>query len=73
MNLKPCMAKNSTSRSTRNKVALCLHQCKKCGLLFEHIGKAAAASCVAEFSWDRKFMVDKCDTCRSFGLYNVFI
>jgi hypothetical protein len=28
----------------------------QCGLLFERIGKVAAA---AELSWERKFMVDK--------------
>ena len=48
-----------------------LHQCKQCGLLFERIGKAAASNLVG-FSWDNKFMVDKCDTCKNFGLYNVF-
>jgi hypothetical protein len=57
------------SKSRRNKVMLYLHQCKQCGLLFERIGKAAAA---AEFSWERKFMVDKCDTCKNFRLYDAF-
>jgi len=26
----------------------------------------------AEFSWERKFMVDKCDTCKNFRLYDAF-
>lgn len=54
------------SKSRRNKVMLYLHQCRQCGLLFEHIGKAAA-----EFSWERKFMVDKCDTCKNFKSYAI--
>jgi hypothetical protein len=56
------------SKSKRNKAMLYLHQCRQCGLLFERIGKAAAA---AEFSWERKFMVDKCDTCRNFRSYAI--
>jgi hypothetical protein len=56
------------SKSRRNKVMLYLHQCRQCGLLFERIGKAAAA----EFSWERKFMVDKCDICKNFRLYDAF-
>jgi hypothetical protein len=55
-----------------NKVISYLHQCKQCGLLFERIGKAAASSSLGEFSWDNKFMVDKCDTCKNFGRYTVF-
>ena len=61
----------NNSRSKRDKVISYLHQCKQCGLLFERIGKAAASN-LGEFSWDRKFMVDKSDTCKNFGLYNVF-
>jgi hypothetical protein len=48
-----------------------LHQCKQCGVLFECIGKAASAA-VGEFSWDKKFMVDKCDTCKSFRFYDIY-
>ena len=70
MNLRLFNPKNSRSRR-RNKIISYLHQCKQCGLLFERIGKAAASN-LGEFSWDKKFMVDKCDTCKNFGLYNVF-
>ena len=70
MNLRLSNPKNS-SRIRRSKVASYLHQCKQCGLLFERIGNAAASSNL-EFSWDNKFMVDKCNMCKSFGLYNVF-
>jgi len=55
------------SKSRRNKFMLYLHQCRQCGLLFERIGKAAAA----EFSWERKFMIDKCDTCKNFRSYAI--
>ena len=71
MNLRLSNPKDS-SRIRRGKdVASYLHQCRQCGLLFERIGKTAASN-VGQFSWDNKFMVDKCDTCKSFGLYNVF-
>ena len=69
MNLRISNSKNS-SKIRRDKVISYLHQCKQCGLLFERIGKAAASS-IVEFSWDNKFMVDKCDTCKNFGLYTV--
>jgi hypothetical protein len=68
MNLRISTIKNNRSR--RNKVMSYLHQCKQCGVLFERIGKAASAA--AEFSWDKKFMVDKCDTCRSFRFYGIY-
>ena len=59
MNLRIHFA--SETRNSRNKVvAPYLHQCKQCGVLFEHSGKAA------EFSWERMFMVDKCDVCKNF-------
>ena len=70
MNLRLSPFKNSRSR--RNKVMSYLHQCKQCGVLFEHIGKAAASATVGEFSWDKKFMVDKCDTCKSFRVYDIY-
>jgi hypothetical protein len=57
-------------RGKRDKVMSYLHQCKQCGLLFERIGKAASS--VGEFSWERKFMVDKCNTCKNFRLYDGF-
>ncbi|MFL6316761.1 MAG: hypothetical protein ACJ73C_08510 [Nitrososphaeraceae archaeon] len=69
MNLRLYYMNNSQSK--RDKVISYLHQCKQCGLLFERIRKGAASN-LGEFSWDRKFMVDKCDTCKNFGLYNVF-
>ncbi|MFL6357871.1 MAG: hypothetical protein ACJ72V_00830 [Nitrososphaeraceae archaeon] len=61
----------NNSQSKRDKVISYLYQCKQCGLLFERIRKGAASN-LGEFSWDGKFMVDKCDTCKNFGLYNVF-
>ena len=70
MNLRLSNGKNS-SKVRRNKTIPYLHQCRQCGLLFEETGKTAASSLV-EFSWDNKFMVDKCDTCKNFGMYNVF-
>jgi hypothetical protein len=48
-----------------------LHQCKQCGLLFERIENATNSE-VGEFSSDRNFMVDKCNTCKNFILCNVF-
>jgi hypothetical protein len=69
MNLRLSPIKNSRSR--RNKVMSYLHQCKQCGVLFECIRKAASAA-VGEFSWDKKFMVDKCDTCKSFRVYDIY-
>jgi hypothetical protein len=56
-------------RGKRDKVMSYLHQCKQCGLLFEGIGKAASS--VGEFSWERKFMVDKCNTCKNFRSYAI--
>ena len=72
MNLRISNRRNN-GKIRRDKVISYLHQCKQCGLLFERIGKAAASPYnLGEFSWDNKFMVDKCDTCKNFGLYNVF-
>ena len=36
-----------------------LHQCRQCGLVFHAKAKPV-------FSWDRTFMIDKCDVCRDF-------
>jgi hypothetical protein len=58
MNLRIHFA--SEKRNSRNKVAQYLHQCKQCGVLFEHIEKAI------EFSWERMFMADKCEVCKNF-------
>jgi len=52
----------SNTRARKNSVASYLHQCRQCGVLFERFGKAAS-----EFSWEKKFMVDKCDACKKFG------
>lgn len=71
MNLRLSNPKNNSIIRRGNKVITYLHQCKQCGLLFERIGKAAASNLVG-FSWDNKFMVDKCDTCKNFGRYTVF-
>jgi len=71
MNLRISKSKESSIIRRRNKVISYLHQCKQCGLLFERIGKAVASN-FGGFSWDNKFMVDKCDTCKNFGLYNGF-
>ena len=70
MNLRLSNSKNSGIK--RDKVISYLHQCKQCGLLFERIGNTTASYNMGEFSWDNKFMVDKCDTCKNFGLYDVF-
>ncbi len=56
----------SRTRGRRNRVERCLHQCKQCGVLFEHVGKAVASA--AGFSWDTKFMVAKCYGCKNFRL-----
>ena len=58
MNLRIHFA--SETRNSRNKVAQSLHQCKQCGVLFEHIRNGT------EFSWERMFMADKCDVCKNF-------
>jgi hypothetical protein len=71
MNVRLSNPGNSSRIRRGNKVISYLHQCKQCGLLFERIGKTAASN-IGGFSWDNKFMVDKCDTCKNFGLYNVF-
>jgi hypothetical protein len=55
------------SRSARNLALTCLHQCKQCGVVFERMRET---SVVSEFSWDRKFMIDKCNTCKNFRLNN---
>ena len=64
MNLRLSNPKDNSRIRKGNKVISYLHQCKQCGLLFERIGKAA--SNFGGFSWDNKFMVDKCDTCKNF-------
>lgn len=61
---------NPVDSRTKNKIMLYLHQCKQCGVLFEHIEKTY--DYLGEFSWNRKFMVDKCDTCKNFRVFNVY-
>jgi hypothetical protein len=53
---------NCNTRARKNGVAPYLHQCRQCGMLFEQSGKAAS-----EFSWEKMFMVDKCNVCKNFG------
>ena len=65
MNLRLSNPKNNSVIRRRNTVISYLHQCKQCGLLFEQIGRTTASN-IGGFSWDNKFMVDKCDTCRNF-------
>lgn len=56
----------SNTRARKNSMASYLHQCRQCGVLFERFGKAAS-----EFSWEKMFMVDKCDVCKNFGSQTV--
>ena len=42
------------------KSLLNLHQCRQCDLIFHARTKPV-------FSWDKKFMIDKCNTCKGFG------
>ena len=51
------------TRARKNNVASYLHQCRQCGVLFEQFGKSAS-----KFSWEKMFMVDKCNVCKNFGL-----
>ena len=51
-----------SSRKTSAAVLARLHQCRQCGIIFERKGKAV-------FSWDRRFMVDRCDICSGFRRY----
>lgn len=69
MNLRLSNPDNSQSR--KGKVITHLHQCKQCGVLFEHIGKASCSE-LGDFSWYSKFMVDKCSVCKNFRMDNVY-
>ncbi len=71
MNVRLSNPKNNSAIRRRNTLISYLHQCRQCGLLFERVGKTAASN-IGQFSWDNKFMIDKCDKCKNFGLYNVF-
>ena len=57
--MKRANPKNKTGASSCAPL-LNLHQCKQCGLVYHTKDEPV-------FSWDRKFMVDKCDACRDFG------
>jgi len=43
-----------------------LHQCKQCGIVYRAITKPV-------FSWDKKFMIDKCKACIEFGYRSLFL
>ena len=51
-------------KPTRN-IGLDLHQCKQCGVVYRAITKPV-------FSWDKKFMIDKCKACIEFGYRSLF-
>jgi hypothetical protein len=51
--------KKRTNASSRSPLLLDLHQCRQCGLVYR-------VKTEPVFSWDRTFMVDKCDVCRDF-------
>jgi hypothetical protein len=59
MNVKVNLRKR-TKQSIHSPLLLDLHQCKQCGVVYHTNVKPV-------FSWDRQFMVDKCDVCRDFG------
>jgi hypothetical protein len=59
MRVKICLKKR-TNPSSHSPLLLDLHQCKQCGVVYHTKVKPV-------FSWDRQFMVDKCDVCRDFG------
>ena len=59
MRIRGCLKKRSEP-SFYSPLLLNLHQCRQCGLVYH-------AKAEPIFSWDRKFMVDKCDICRDFG------
>jgi hypothetical protein len=61
MRVKIC-ARKRTKPSSHSPLLLDLdlHQCKQCGVVYHTKVKPV-------FSWDRQFMVDKCDVCRDFG------
>lgn len=57
--MKRANPRNKTGASSCAPL-LNLHQCKQCGLVYHTKAEPV-------FSWDRKFMVDRCDACRDFG------
>jgi hypothetical protein len=42
-----------------------LHQCRQCGLVYRAKAKPV-------FSWDKKFMIDKCKSCIEFGYRTLY-
>ena len=61
-----CIYVSMKRANTRNKTSasgyfpsLDLHQCRQCGLVYH-------SSAEPVFSWDRRFMIDKCGVCRDF-------
>ena len=67
MNLR--LSRPEISQSAKDKVIIDLHQCKQCGVLFEHVEKTCKPG---EFSWYSRFMIDKCDICKNFRLNNAY-
>jgi hypothetical protein len=62
------MRGGSYSREYRKPIrntGLDLHQCKQCGIVYRAITKPV-------FSWDKKFMIDKCKACIEFGYRSLF-
>jgi hypothetical protein len=58
-------AKRRDITSSHSPLLLDLHQCRQCGIVYH-------AKTEPVFSWDKKFMVDKCDPCRDFGYSTKF-
>ena len=56
--MKRANTRNKTSASGYSP-SLDLHQCRQCGLVYH-------SSAEPVFSWDRRFMIDKCGVCRNF-------
>lgn len=52
--------RKTTMSSSHSPLLLDLHQCRQCGMVYH-------AKSEPVFSWDRRFMVEKCDVCKDFG------
>ena len=51
-------------KPTRNS-SLDLHQCRQCGIVYRAKAKPV-------FSWNKKFMIDKCKSCIEFGYRTLY-
>ncbi|MFL6327090.1 MAG: hypothetical protein ACJ71I_06400 [Nitrososphaeraceae archaeon] len=69
MNLRVSEIKDS--KITRNRVMSYVLRPKHCDLYFHAIGNPAASD-TGEFSLNRKFILDKYNSRKNLGLYNVF-